>query len=85
MEAIAVEYLKDQNFPLLFFYVDSEDGIIQSLRTFAKLPSETPLLAIVDIPNQVKYVLDDKVSEESVHKMIADYQANSLHGSSLKQ
>ena len=56
---IAEEYIADHkakkhNREIRFFYGgdNDDDDIVQSLRKFAHLPSNNPLLAIVDIPSQ---------------------------------
>lgn len=75
MTAVAVDY-EETDLNLLFFFAGSEDeddDTVKSLRTFAALPKKTPLLVIVDIPNQMKYVSDDEVSETSVRNMVEGY------------
>ena len=75
MTAVSVDY-EESDLNLLFFYAGSEDDdddIVASLRTFAALPDKKPLLVILDIPNQMKYVSDDEVSEKSVRNMVEGY------------
>ena len=74
---------------LLFFYTGSEDEeLVKSLRTFAKIPNKTPqadVLALVDIPNQKKYVSDAKeIDEKAVRDMVKGYNEGSLQGEPLK-
>lgn len=86
MEIVALEYKKEPDPELHFYYAVSEDDFkcITSLRVFAKLPNKTPLLAIVDIPKQVTYVSEAaEIDENAVRDMINGYKGGSLSGQPL--
>ena len=60
LEPVAKKYIakwsEEKNDPEMLFYVSKpgeNDEIRDSLRTFAKLGTTEPILAIVDIPEQV--------------------------------
>lgn len=90
---IAKEYIskcKESNTDpeVLFFYtdVDEEDDIPASLRSFAKLPEKNPLLALVDIPGQTVYVVEeDQLGEKQVRNLFEGYQKKTIEGRPLRQ
>jgi len=72
-----------------FFYAGSGDGsdddIVQSLRQFANLGDATPLLTIVDIPEQVVYVSDAKdITESLIREYLTKYLDKTLDGKPLR-
>ena len=93
MFPVAKEYIekcKESNADpeVLFFYTDKEDedDIATSLRSFAKLPDKNPLLTLVDIPEQMLYVVDEKpLGEKQVRDLLEGYQKKTLEGRPLKQ
>lgn len=88
MKIVAEEVKKDNpDSDLLFYYTgkDEEDDIAKSLRSFAKFPEKTPLLTVVDIPNQMRYVSDaESVSEKDVRDIAKGYSIQSLQGQPLR-
>ena len=88
METVALECKAkpDPDYNILFFYTDpkEEEDIIQSLRSFARLPAKTPLLAVLDIPRGKQYVSDaDKIIEATVREMVKGFREQSLEGQHL--
>lgn len=71
------------------FYVageDDDDDIVNSLRRFAKLPTKTPLLVIVDIPSQQVFVCEeDEVNDEVVRRFLEGYTKKEIVGKALGQ
>ena len=88
MEVVAVEFKKaNHDSDLLFFCAgkDDDDDIAGSLRSFAKFPNKTPLLALVDIPNQIGYTSDaEVVNQQVVHDMVKSYKEGTLQGKPLR-
>ena len=88
MEVVAVEFKKaNPDSILLFFFAgkDDDDDIAASRRSFAKFPNKTPLLALVDIPNQMGYASDaEVVNEQGVRGMVENYKEGTLQGKSLR-
>lgn len=88
MTVIALEVQKENpGFDLHFYYLVTEDdgGFIQSFRQFAELPNRTPLLAIVDIPKQIKYVSEiTEIDENTVRTMVNDYKGGLLSENPLQ-
>jgi len=72
-----------------FFYAGSGDGseddIVQSLRQFANLGETSPLLTIIDIPEQTVYVSDVKdMTEPLIREYLNKYLAKTLDGKPLR-
>lgn len=89
LEIVAKKFKHDNpSSNLLFFYANAKEGpdsVAASLISFADLPKRTPLLAIVDIPNQRKYVSEtESVTEDVVRDMVEVFNSGSLEGSPLK-
>jgi len=69
---------------ILFMYTDNDDSI-DMVRDFAQLPQKSPLLVIMDIPHQCKYVAEShELTAENVEKFVADYKAGKLQDVPLK-
>lgn len=88
MEVVAVEFKKaNPDSDLLFLCAgkDDDDDIAASLRSFAKFPNKTPLLALVDIPSQMGYASDaEVVNEQELRAMVKSYKEGTLQGKSLR-
>lgn len=89
LEAVALECNEkyDADPPILFFYTNpkEEDDIVQSLCLFARLPAKIPLLALLDVPRQMKYVSDaDVIDKGAVQEMVKGFREQSLEGRPLK-
>lgn len=87
MEIVAKKFKHDNpDSDLLFFYAGEDpDSVAASLITFADLPKRMPLLAIIDIPNQKKYVSEaESITEDTVRDMVQVYNSGELKGTSLK-
>ena len=74
---------------MYFFYTGAGDGsgddIVESLRQFASLPSQNPLLTIIDIPDQQTFSSDEKVvNEQVIRKFLEDYFGKKLEGKPLR-
>lgn len=90
LETVAKKFKDDNpNSDLLFFYAnvkEGQDSVAASLIQFADLPKKTPLLAIIDIPNQTKYVSETvSITEDTVRDMIEVFERGELKGNPLKQ
>lgn len=88
LETVAKKFKDDHpNSELLFFYACVNEGqdVAASLIQFADLPKKTPLLAIIDIPNQKKYLSETvSITEDTVRNMIEVFQRGELEGNPLK-
>lgn len=88
MEPVSLEYHKtiDMNDArnscrlMHFFYggcskdEDDEETVGEQLRDFAELPDKTPLLVLLDIQNQSKYICDkSKITTEVVSDFLKGY------------
>lgn len=74
---------------MYFFYAGSGDGsgddIVESLRQFASLPEQNPLLTIIDIPDQQTFSsAETDVNEQVIRKFLEDYFDKKLEGKSLR-
>lgn len=72
---IAEQKAKEEEQELYFFYASDksdEDDLVQSLRGFANLPKDNPLLALINIPDQCLY-LGDLSEVEDRKKYVADF------------
>ena len=74
---------------MYFFYAGcgdgSDDDIVRSLQQFANLPNTTPLLTIIDIPEQTVFVSDTKdITEPVIRDFLDKYQAKTLDGKPLR-
>ena len=95
LEEVAGDYVKRNKGKeglLKFFYAaegDDDDDISQSLRTFARLPKENPLLVILNIPDQEIYSEDRKTFEgvdwkEKAQSLIQKFEKKELKMSPLR-
>ena len=90
---VAKEYISkckesDADPEVIFFYtdLDDDDDIPTSLRSFAKLPEKNPLLALVDIPGQKVYVVEEgQLGEKQVRDLLEGYQKKTIEGKPLRQ
>ncbi len=64
------------NLCLLFMY-QGED-MADSLRDFLKLGDKTPLLVLVDIPEQKKYVHSGKIDQGEVRRLVEKFKKGEL-------
>ena len=93
MEPVSLEYHKTINMNdarnsgqlVHFFYgghhkdEDEEETVGEQLREFAELPDKTPLLALLDIQNQSKYICDQsKITTEVVSDFLKGYKNETL-------
>ena len=77
---------------LKFFYAaegDDDDDISQSLRSFARLPKENPLLVILNIPEQEIYSEDQTTFQgvdwkEKAESLIKKFEKKELKMSPLR-
>lgn len=67
---------------LIHFYfgsATSDDDVGEQLRQFAELPDQLPLLAILDVPNQSKYICTKKILTQKIAKeFLKGYREGSL-------
>lgn len=64
---------KKKDKKLIQFYfgaASDEDDVGEQLRSFADLPSKLPLLVMLDIPEQVKYICTKK---RLTHQVVSDF------------
>ena len=85
LEGVALECnaKSDADSRILFFYTNpnEEEEIIKSLCSFAKLPAKPPLLALLDVPREMKYVSDaDVIDKGVVQEMVKGFREQSLEG-----
>lgn len=87
---IASQKAKGEEQELFFFHASDksdEDDLVQSLRSFANLPKDNPLLALINIPDQCLY-LGDLSQEQDRKKYATDfleqYQAGKLKKKPLR-
>lgn len=83
---IANQKAKDEEQELYFFYASDksdEDDLVQSLRSFANLPKDNPLLALFNIPDQCLY-LGDLAQEQDRKKYVTDF-LQQYHEGKLKK
>ena len=93
MEPVSLEYHKTinrnearNNGQLIHFFYgghnkdeDEEETVGEQLRDFAELPDRTPLLVLLDIPNQTKYICDQsKITTEVVSDFLKGYKDETL-------
>lgn len=72
---IAEQKANEQEQEVYFFYANDrsdEDDLVPSLRAFANLPKDNPLLALINIPDQCLYLGDLSVVEDR-KKYVADF------------
>lgn len=63
----------------LFFFIGADEDICDPVRNFASLGDQTPLLAILDFPEQKVYINDDKdITTEVVKKFVKGYLDGTL-------
>ncbi|XP_065891038.1 nucleoredoxin-like [Dysidea avara] len=94
IEPVAKEYIEkwkkeNKEQEVYFFYAGTGDGsdddIVQSLRQFANLADTTPLLTIIDIPEQTVYVSDTTdMTEALIREYLSKYLAKTLDGKPLR-
>ncbi|KAK7077594.1 hypothetical protein SK128_009033 [Halocaridina rubra] len=80
---VAEEYLLDHGHEgglTLQFYVAGEDEVSDSVRDFACLDDVVPLVAILDLSERTKYLLEEgvEVSTATVHNFITRYTSDKL-------
>ena len=87
---IASQKAKEEEQELYFFYASDssdEDDLVQSLRSFANLPKDNPLLALINIPDQCLYLGDLKDEEDRkkfVTKFLQQYHEGKLKKKPLR-
>jgi nucleoredoxin len=63
----------------IFFMYTGNDDMIDMVRDFAKLGEKSPLLVLLDIPRQAKYVCKNpEITMDNVRQFVADYKAGKL-------
>lgn len=63
----------------LFFFIGADEEICDSVRVFASLPEQTPLLTILDFPEQKVYISEEKnITTEHVCSFVKDYLNETL-------
>ncbi|XP_045171983.1 nucleoredoxin-like [Mercenaria mercenaria] len=69
----------------LFFFISADDDICDSVRHFANLPDQTPLLTILDFPEQKVYISEEKnITTELVCSFVKDYLLGTLPAKSCR-
>jgi nucleoredoxin len=69
----------------VFFMYTANDDMIDMVRDFARLKDTSPLLVLLDIPNQVKFVSKDhSITTENVSQFLADFKAGKLQEERLR-
>ncbi|XP_052801036.1 nucleoredoxin-like [Mya arenaria] len=70
----------------LFFFIGADDEICDPVRNFANLPDQTPLLTILDFPEQKVYVSEEKknVTTEIAAKFVQDYLNETLPSQQIR-
>ena len=67
---------------LIHFYfgsATSDDDVGEQLRQFAKLPDQLPLVVILDVPNQSKYICSKKIlTQKIVNEFLKGYKEGTL-------
>jgi hypothetical protein len=66
---------KENRKPLRFMVAGEDLETGDLVRDFANLGEEEPLLALLDIPKQLKYIGDDsKLSSENVERLVTEFK-----------
>lgn len=79
------QHKKDSESVLFFYSNPNEDDIADGLVSFLKLPTSKPLLVLVNIPEQCKYICDaQELNEDAVKEFFTGYQEDTLKKSPLK-
>lgn len=90
MDPVATPYFekhKDDNSAVVFMYA-KDDDLAGRLQNFTKISSPFPVLAIVDMEGQKKYICDksgDDLNEGVVRQFLEDYLANKLTAKAIKE
>lgn len=89
MEPIAIPYFEEhesKNDALIFRYAKNGD-FDESLKKFIGIIPPFPVLVIVDVPNQRKYICDksgNDLNESVVRQFLNDYLTNKLTGQEIE-
>jgi len=64
-----------------------QDDICDPVRCFANLPEHTPLLTILDFPEQKVYICKEKqnITTDIVSKFVKDYLSETLPSQPIRQ
>ena len=90
MEPVAIPYFeehKSKNDALIFRYAKNGD-FEESIQRFIGVTAPFPVLAIVDVPNQLKYICDksgNDLNEGVVRQFLDDYLTNKLTGQEIEE
>lgn len=84
---IAEKKAEGEEQDLYFFHandkIEDEDDLVQSLRSFANLPKDNPLLVLLHIPDQCLYLGD--LAGEADRKKYVDEFLKQYHDGTLKK
>ena len=68
-----------QSFLTVCFLLSSQNDIVDSIRDFANLEDRTPLLVLMDVPEQSIYVHPEgEITKDVVKTVVSDYKADKL-------
>jgi hypothetical protein len=88
MDPVATPYFeanKDNDDAVVFMYAKN-DSLAERLQQFVQISPPFPILALVNMTDQVKYICDDSnLTEDTVRKFLEDYQQEKLTSKTFKE
>ncbi|XP_071110864.1 nucleoredoxin-like [Haliotis cracherodii] len=69
----------------IFFFYGGDDEFCDQVRDFAHLDDQSPLLVILDLPNQQVYVCSEPITPESATVFVDNYLEDKLEARSLRE
>ncbi|XP_067650259.1 paxillin-like isoform X1 [Haliotis asinina] len=78
------EHQKGEDQEIFFFY-GGDDEFCDQVRDFAHLDDQSPLLVILDLPNQQVYVCSEPITPESATLFVDNYLEDKLEPQSLRE